>query len=757
MIVTTLITAVAFQGIGAARSSPGSLVCFPPGQAKPTLCALKNTRVDAYVEGFSARVVLVQTFKNTSETPVEAVYTFPLPEDSAVDRMRIQVGARVIEGELKKREDARRTYEAAKAAGQVASLLDQERANVFTQSIANLTPGAEVKVEISYAQMLKYENGQFEFFYPMTIGPRFMGAATPDPEKISPSFAAQGTRTGADIDLRVHLKAGAPIQSLNSVLHKVKIDAKGEDAAEIVLSKAKEIPNRDFILRYGVATDAVQSSFLAHYEPERGGFFSLAVMPPKAPKESQISPKELIFVMDQSGSQSGFPIDKSKELTLKLIEKMRPGDTFNVLGFSNDVTPLWPSPRPNTAENREEASAFVKQMSANGGTQLQKAVVAALAAPTDARRLRYVVFNTDGFVGQDKQIIDEVRRYRGTSRMFTFGIGNSVNRDLVESMAIEGRGDSEIVTLAETADRAVDRFLKRSGNPIVANVTAECSDGMELTPEVLPDVLSDKPIVVFGRYSQPGRGVIELKGTVAGKPWSQKLTVELPVRTASDTAMMSLWARRKVDDIMRTARYGEFVMTEGSAAAASDPQVRATKVALEFGIMSPFTSFVAVEKRIVNVGGKMRTVNVPLDAPDGVDMNMATSNRSQLSSARGAAGPGGGGFGGGGFGGGSGGFGGAPGAPATAAKREFKEGEAMDKAGSMAKLSASLQTRTTGIVSVQIRLTNLKAETLEKLAKLGFKLEAQIGDLSVVIGKINAAKLAELVKLDEVKSVEEDK
>jgi len=754
VIASLLAATLGFQGQSRIPGT-GQLGFFPVGAKTETLCALKKTEVNANVDGFGARVTVVQTFRNPSRTPVEAIYTFPLPNDSAVDRMRIQVGSRIIEGELKKREDARAVYEAAKNAGQTASLLDQERANIFTQSIANLMPGAEVKVEISYAQMLKYEDGQYEFSFPMTIGPRYMGASTPDPGKISPSFADAGTRTGADIDLKVHLNAGAPIKAMTSILHKIRSRKPDEEHADIELSKANEIPNRDFILRYSVATDKVQSAFLTHYEPEKGGFFSLVVMPPKSPASDIVASKELIFVMDQSGSQSGFPIEKSKELTLRMIEKMRPGDTFNVLGFSNDVTKLWKAPRPNTPENRAEAAAYVEKMTASGGTELQKAVFAALAPAADPRRLRYVVFNTDGFVGQDKQIIDEIRQYRGVSRLFAFGIGNSVNRDLIDAMSVEGRGDSEIVTLAEDGSSAVDRFLKRSGNPILSGVSVSCDDATELSPTALPDVLSDKPIIIYGRYSKPGPSKIVVSGKMGGKPWSRAIDVVFPVRNDEDNAITSLWARHKIDDISRA----------GYVSALSGDQVntvkdQVTKVALAYNLMSAYTSFVAVEKRVVNVGGKSRTVAVPLDAPDGVNMDMLQGPRLQGAANLSA------GFARGGAAGAPGGFAtgkarslAVPASPAPATSLgTLADGAIIERERTSAsKIAPSLLLVKSGEVAIQIGLADLKPETLAKLKALGFVLEASLDDLKVVVGRVDVKKLKELAALAEVKAIGPDK
>ena len=325
-------------------------------------------------------------------------------------------------------------------------------------------PGEIVQVDISYVQVLKYENGQFEFMFPMVVGPRYTAAA-PDPAKIFPPIVPPGTRSGTTIDLTVHLDAGAPIVEMNSVLHKISLDRDDDRHATVMLSKANEIPNRDFILRYETATNTVQSAFLSSYDPNNGGFFDLILLPPKVVRSEIVAPREMIFVMDQSGSQSGFPIEKSKELTFKLLKTMRPDDTFNVYGFNTRVQYLWDTPQPNTPIHLAQAHEFLDRMVANGGTNLLQGLRAALTVPKDPNRLRVVLFNTDGYVGGEANILREIKKDRDQTRIFTFGIGNGVNRYLIDAMSLEGKRDSEIVTLVDSADTAADRFVQRLRAP----------------------------------------------------------------------------------------------------------------------------------------------------------------------------------------------------------------------------------------------------------------------------------------------------
>lgn len=753
VVGATLLTLATFNPANGDRAAAAPEENAAPGQltivdrqGKPgLLCPLQGTKVEADIEGFGARVTVVQTFTNPSREPIEAVYTFPLPADAAVDRMRMKVGTRIIEGEIKRREEARAIYDDAKRQGQVASLLDQERPNIFTQHVANIMPGAKVEIEISYVQVLKFEEGQFEFSYPMVVGPRFMPESTPDPDKVAPPYVPKGTRSGATIDLTVRVNAGAPIRQIGSVLHQIQTARPSPEACTVTLAKKDEIPNKDFILRYSVSTDSIQDVVLTHWDAKDKGTFTLILMPPKDPNPEQVAPKEVVFVMDQSGSQNGFPIEKSRELTLKLIARLNPGDTFNVLGFANQVNPLWPAPRPATPENVQEATAFVGGLKADGGTQLLAAVQASLNIPPDPERLRLVVFNTDGFVGNDFEILGEIRKHRGFSRMFTFGIGNGINRFLIDGMSLEGKGDSEIVTLAESADGAVERFIRRTRNPILTDISVsfEGVEVLDVLPSVVPDVFSEKPVIIKGRYTKPGRGAIVVSGKLGKDRWSKSIEIELGEKGNAGPALATLWARSKVDELMAAnwERLRERLPDW-------NPETEVVPLALKYNIMTQWTSFVAVEKKVVNVGGKSRTVAVPVDMTDGVDLaGRETMNmRPQLAApAPGSArlGRAGGGSLGKVVAGDSAGEAGSR--PATTAdKRKFAYEAKIDKA---------LRESKAATVEVQVWLTKVDAPTLERLKKLGLKIEATDEGLRIVFGSCAHKVLIELAQFDAVRRI----
>ncbi|MCW5944114.1 MAG: VWA domain-containing protein [Fimbriimonadaceae bacterium] len=757
-----------------AMEEPGQLT-VPLAGRPPIVCPLEGTQVVANVEGFGARVTVRQTFHNPTREAIEAIYTFPLPEDAAVDQMRLRVGERVVEGAIRLRDEARALYEAARNAGQTAALLDQERPNVFTQSVANIGPGARVEVEIGYVQVLKYEDARFEFVYPMVVGPRNVSQAT-DPGKIAPPTLRPGVRSGATIDLTLNVDAGAAIQDARAVLHDVDVSRGGKSRMVVRLKKKDEIPNRDFVFRYRVATDQVQSAFLPQWDVERkAGHFALVLLPPTDPAPAMVANRELWFVMDQSGSQQGFPIEKSKELTLGLVAKMRSDDTFNVMAFNTQATTLWPEPRHATEENVAEAQRFVQGLQANGGTNILEAVRQVLPENPSQDGIRIVVMNTDGYVGNETEILAAIRQRVASSRVFTFGIGNSVNRYLVDAMGHYGRGASEVVTLAEKADEAMARFYQRIESPVLTDVRMETEGPVsDVLPRAIPDVFSRTPIVIRGRYSKPGRASFTVSGRVGGQPWAQTMEVVLPGNSTRDSSIASLWARAKLDQL----RFESAEPADPNRAAPRDYAAEMTRVALDYRIMSEFTSFVAVESRVVNVGGRQRSVRVPVEMADGVTMGMDVLERARDMSGGLALGgrPGslaqGASANRGGLGGG--GFGGATASPATSAGVQVRRadprlspviGRATMAGKSVSpttgqraevdaqKIAAGLRGKK-GVLEVRVLLRQLDGTVRKAMKEAGFQLDDQDTRLKLVFGRIDAAKLAALARLEWVLRIE---
>ncbi|MFH0822115.1 MAG: VIT domain-containing protein, partial [Pseudomonadota bacterium] len=614
----------------AAGDGRGTLTIIEPDGKPGQGCPLEHTSVKGELSGFVARVSVTQTFHNPLEKKIEAIYTFPLSADAAVDEMLMRVGKRVVKGEIKRREEARQIYEAAKDKGHVASLLDQERPNIFTQSVANIMPGEKVEITIQYVEVLPYEDGSFKFAFPMVVGPRFIpGAPTgssgtgwapdttsvPDASRITPPVAAEGTRAGHDIDLTLKINAGVPILKLDSKLHEIDVQKDGDKQATVSLKNKKELPNKDFVLHYAVAGDEVRSGILTHKDGDQG-YATIVMIPPERAKPAQIAPKEMIFVIDCSGSQSGKPLEKAKEAMKYFIDHMNPEDTFNIIDFNVGSRMLFPEPKKNSPETREKAHRYMAGLQAQGGTWMGPAVETVCKASADANRLRIVTFMTDGYVGNDFEIIELVRRLRGKSRWFPFGTGNSVNRFLLDNMAKMGGGEVEYVHLNSSAEEVGKRFYERIGTPVLTDINLSWQ-GISLTdvyPAEISDLWARKPLVFKARYDKPGKGTITIKGFSGGKPYEQTLHVDLLAEAKADSALGSLWARAKVDDLMTKDLFG-------AQRGVPDPKIKEeiVQVALAHRIMTQYTSFVAVEEAIVTIGGKPVTVPVPVEMPDGVD------------------------------------------------------------------------------------------------------------------------------------------
>src|SRR5215475_989895 len=599
-------------------------------------CPLKHTDVKAEVSGSLARVTVTQEFHNPFPEKIEAVYVFPLPQSAAVDDMTMVVGDRTVKGKIKRREEARAIYEAAREAGQTASLLDQERPNIFTQSVTNIAPGAAVKITISYVEYLKYEDGTYEFVFPMVVGPRYIPgqpigeqiappggpngrgwapdtSQVPDASRITPQVAPKGERAGHDISIEVKLDTGVPIDDLKSTLHEVDVTRPDNHRAVVRLKDQTTIPNKDFILKFDVAGKKISDAIMTH-RGAQGGFFTLMLQPPERVTAADVSPKELVFVLDTSGSMSGFPIEKAKETMKLALDNLYPEDTFNLITFSGDTHVLFPQPVPATRENLQRAQAFLASRQGSGGTEMMKAIRAALDPSDQQNHVRIVCFMTDGYVGNDMEIISEIQKH-SNARVFSFGIGSSVNRFLLDKMAEQGRGEVEYVTLQDDGSAAARRFHERVRNPLLTDIEIDWA-GLpvaDVYPKHIPDLFSVKPLILSGRYTAAARGVIRLRGKLAGQSFVREIPVELPESQTEHDSLATLWARTRIDDLM----------SQDFAGIQNDdpqPDVREsiTQLGLEYRLMTQFTSFVAVEEMTVTDGGQPRRIDVPVEMPEGV-------------------------------------------------------------------------------------------------------------------------------------------
>ncbi|HEY8562045.1 MAG TPA: VIT domain-containing protein [Pyrinomonadaceae bacterium] len=595
----------------------GSLRALDATGKSRGLCPLKHTDVRANIAGFLTRVTVTQTFQNPFDEKIEAVYAFPLPNDAAIDDMTIQIGERFIRSRIMESGKARETYEQAKKEGKTAALLDQQRPNVFTQAVANIAPNAEIKVVISYVENLKYADGTYEFAFPMTVGERYVPlpasvdatssseTGVPDAEKISP---ARSDLPLHRVALEVNLDAGVSIESLASNTHRIAAERFSASRFSVRLENEGEIPNRDFVLKFKTAGEKIEDAVLAR-KSANGGFFTLVLQPPDKVFPADAAPKEIVFVLDTSGSMAGFPIEKAKEAMMLTLGGLNPQDTFNLITFAGDTHILFDAPLPASPENLEKAREFLAARQGAGGTEMMTAIRAALAPTASQRHVRIVCFMTDGFVGNDFEIINEVKKY-SNARVFGFGVGNSVNRFLLDELARIGRGEVEYVNLNDDGSAAARRFFERVRNPLLTDISIDWQ-GLpvaETFPARLPDLFDAKPLIVAGRYARPARGKIILRGRMQGQPVEREIDVDFP--DAGDdgaNALAALWARRKLSDLMAQDPLG---LQKNNPKA--DLKKAIVDLGLEFRLLTQFTSFVAIDEQTITENGVPKRVEVPV-------------------------------------------------------------------------------------------------------------------------------------------------
>jgi Ca-activated chloride channel homolog len=609
------------------------------------LCPLKHTDVKAEVSGFLARVTLTQEFHNPMGEKIEAVYLFPLPQRSAVDQLTMDVGGRVIRGEIKRRNEAKRLFSQARTEGRVAALLDQERPNLFTHTVTNILPGASVKVTISYVETLHYEDGVYEFTFPMVVGPRYIPGKTipgdgpdgekpakagtdqvPDAARITPSHMPTGMRPGHDVSLEVAIDTGVPLEQITSELHEIEVDRDGNHQAVVRLKEKDTIPDRDFTLRFGVGGMQIADAVLTH-RGERGGYFTLMLQPPSRVGVEDVTPKELVFVLDTSGSMDGLPIETAKRVMRLALDGLYEHDSFNLITFAGDTQILFDKPVPATKENLRKANQLLEGKRGDGGTEMMKAIRAALADTDTQDHIRIVCFLTDGEVGNDLEIINEVQRHP-KARVFSFGIGNSVNRFLLDKMAEQGRGEAEYVFLNrgdrkdnEAAADAAKRFYERVRSPLLTDISVDWN-GLpveDVYPKRLPDLFSAKPLFIMGRYTGAANGVMRLRGKAAGADFLREINVDLPESEERHDALASLWARTRIDDLMAQDYRG---LQAGDM--RKDVEEEITRLGLDYRLMTQFTSFIAVDEVVTSPGETPQRIEVPVAAPNGTKIITAS-------------------------------------------------------------------------------------------------------------------------------------
>jgi len=598
----------------------GAMLAKLPDEEKEIPLPLKHTDVKGQISGYIATVEVTQQFHNPYEEKIEAVYVFPLPQNAAVNEFIMIIGERKIRGIIREREEAEQIYAEARRQGYTAALLTQERPNIFTQKVANIEPKKEIDVNIKYFNTLAYVDGWYEFIFPMVVGPRFNPPGSTDGvgavahgktgisgQKTEVQYLKPGQRSGHDISLAVDIDAGVAIEEISCPSHVITNSSVTAEKRTVKLSNRDSIPNKDFVLRYKVAGKTVKSALVTHHD-KRGGFFTLMLYPPESLKHLKRAPMEMIFVLDCSGSMSGKPIAKAKDAITRALRQLQPGDTFQVIRFSNNASQLGPNPVPATPANIRRGLDYVKSLHGGGGTMMIEGIKAALDFPHDPKRFRLVSFMTDGYIGNEAEILGEVHNRLGDSRIFSFGVGSSVNRYLLDRMAKIGTGAVAYIGLDESAGEIIDLFYERISHPALTDVAIDWGSlkVTDVYPAKVPDLFVGRPIILTGRFDGDRNTTIRVTGKVGNL--DQEIVIPFNPGDSSHGGIACVWARKKIETLASRATYDR----DGEL----PEQIK--QVALEYGLMSAYTAFIAVDSSRQTAGEYGKTVNVPVPVPHGV-------------------------------------------------------------------------------------------------------------------------------------------
>jgi Ca-activated chloride channel homolog len=575
---------------------------------------LESTRVEVAVADVLAEVTVTQVYTNRGQRPINAQYVFPASTRAAVHGLRMTIRDQVIEAKIQEREQAKKTFEQAKSAGKSATLLEQQRPNVFTMNVANVMPGDRIEVTLRYTELLIPSEGNYEFTFPTVVGPRYSNQSAAEAPAtdhfVASPYTKQGAPAASTLELVGTLASAIPIAELGCPSHVVTTSFDNANLARFTLGAAEARGgNRDFVLRYRLAGSTIQSG-LSLFERGAEKYFLLQVQPPERVSDAELPPREYVFIVDVSGSMSGFPLDTTKLLMKDLFSGLRPTDQFNLLLFSGGSRVLSPKSLPATRDNVALAVRALDEETGGGGTELLPALERALSLSPAPGRSRSFVIVTDGYVDADRQALEFVRAHLGEANAFSFGIGSSVNRFLIEGLARAGFGEPFVVTNPSEAKDTVRRLRDYVRSPVLTNVRVayEGFDAYDVEPRAVPDVLAARPVVVFGKYRGALQGTITLEGVGGKGPYRQRFDVARSKPRAENAALPYLWARTRI------AALSDFSFGQ----ADQETRRKVVELGIAHNLLTQYTSFVAVAHTIRNPGAPASDVKQPLPLPSGV-------------------------------------------------------------------------------------------------------------------------------------------
>jgi len=608
--------------------SEGALLYRSPISGRYESVPLIHTDVALDVRGLVAAATVTQQYVNSSTEPIEAVYVFPLPQDAAVYDMEIRIGNRLIRSVIREREEAKRVYESAKSEGKRAALVEEERPNIFTASVANLMPGDHVDVRLRYVQPLLWEDGRVRLVFPMVVGPRYIPGtqaishngtgwapdtdAVPDASRITPIVQHPESRPAHYISLVVDLDSGLEAASIKSISHEITVRRLSDGRQRIELAHGATLPNKDFVLEVQQPESAQPRAalFLSPASDSGEIHFLLAAYPPSVQPAKRM-PVEMLYMIDVSGSMAGTSIQQAREALLQALDRLGSNDRFGILAFSSGYHEFTAEPLTATAENLASARRFVQHLEAGGGTEMLPALLHLMRKPEIPGYLRHIVLLTDGDLGNEEEIFAALRQRLGGARLYTVAIGSAPNFFLATKMAQFGRGTFTHIADISEIRQQMGRLLESLENPVLTDVklSFEGVEVAELYPERPPDLFLRQPLLIFGRISQGHKGKLRLTARSGSDPYETTIAFDAS-KAAFHPGITTLWARQRVEEFMDHWRRSD----ENARA-----EVRATLVAhaIRYRLVTRFTSLVAVEEIVVNLSGQSSTVPVPTQLPAG--------------------------------------------------------------------------------------------------------------------------------------------
>ena len=617
---------------GPPQVGEGSLLYRSPVSGRYESVPLLHTDAAIDVRGLVAAATVTQQYANSSAEPIEAVYVFPLPHAAAVYDMEIHIGNRVIRSEIRERQEAKRVYDAAKAAGKRAALLEEERPNIFTTSIANIMPGDHIDVQLRYVEPLRWEGDSLRLVFPMVVGPRYIPGtqavghtgtgwasdtnAVSDASRITPPVRHPESRSGHDISVAVDLDSGFEAQPIKSVSHEISVRRLSDGRQHVELATGATLPNKDFILeiKHADSSQPKTALFLSPASDSGETHFLLAAFPPAVQSKARM-PVEMLYMIVVSGSMEGTSIQQARGALLEALDRLQPNDRFGILAFSSDYREFSPEPLPASAENLAAARRYVQGLQAGGGTEMLPALLHLMRKPTTPDYLRHIILLTDGDLGNEEQIFAALRSDLGKARLYTVAIGSAPNLFLATKMAQFGRGTfTHIADIGEIQEQ-MGRLIESIESPVLTdvNVTFSGVEMAEVYPEHIPDLFLRQPLLIFGRISNGRVGTVHLTARAGNEPYEAVIAFDAS-KAAFHPGITTLWARRRVEDLMDHWRNSD---EKGQA------EIRGSVIshAIRYRLVTRFTSLVAVEEVIVNPGGQSNAAAVPTELPAGWQMD----------------------------------------------------------------------------------------------------------------------------------------